>query len=271
MLGVVIALSDSPTRSQLERHAEEYARDGLTVVTDAIPGPLLARMREQAELLRAHTHAVSGPDARRPPGGHVGGRVLLDFDGVIDPAPFAALADVPRLRSVVDHLLGPDFELDAEAYTLLFNMTTRSECQRWHRDYRDNVANTDVARWRALVPDLRFFNQFNAALYDDMSLWVVPGSHVRDDTPEEARVLADSPPDHATMTEAEYAVAASQYRRSMPGARMVALSAGDVALYRDSALHLGHYIPTIRRATLHSHFENDVTRAFFTETFALQR
>jgi hypothetical protein len=49
----------------------------------------------------------------------------------------------------------------------------------------------------------------------------------------------------------------------------VALSAGDVAVYRDSALHLGHYVPTVHRATLHGHFENEVTRAFFRETFAL--
>jgi hypothetical protein len=33
--------------------------------------------------------------------------------------------------------------------------------------------------------DLQMFNQFNAALYDDHSLWIVPGSHNREDTPEE--------------------------------------------------------------------------------------
>ncbi|HZS13351.1 MAG TPA: phytanoyl-CoA dioxygenase family protein [Candidatus Dormibacteraeota bacterium] len=257
--------------AELDRHAEEYARDGLTVVTDAIPGPLLARMREQVEVLRAHTRSTLGPDATRPPGGTVGGRVLLDYGERIDTAPFAALAELPRLRRVVDRLLGTDFALDAEAFTVLFQRSTGSWCQRWHRDYRDNVPQADVERWRTLVPDLRFFNQFNAALYDDMSLWVVPGSHVRDDTPEEARVLAAGPPSRDGVSEEEYVVAASRYRRSMPGARMVALSAGDVAVYRDSALHLGHYIPTIHRATLHGHFENEVTRAFFTETFSLAR
>jgi ectoine hydroxylase-related dioxygenase (phytanoyl-CoA dioxygenase family) len=259
------------TVADLDRHAEEYARDGLTVVTDVIPGRLLAEMRDQVERLRAHTHAVAGPDARRPPGGLVGGRILRDFDGAVDATVLGTLAELPRLRGAIDRLLGTDFVLDAEAFTVLFNMTTQSECQRWHRDYRDNVPQTDLVRWRRLVPDLRFFNQFNGALYDDMSLWVVPGSHVRDDTEEEARVVAGEPPDHAGMSEAEYAVAASQYRRSMPGARMVPLSAGDVAIYRDSALHLGHYIHTIHRATLHGHFENDVTRRFFSEMFGLDR
>jgi ectoine hydroxylase-related dioxygenase (phytanoyl-CoA dioxygenase family) len=253
--------------TSLDRHAAEYAGDGLTVVADAIPPALLAAMREQAERLRAHTHAVRGPDAHRPPGGIVGGRLLVDFDGVVDPEPFAELAVLPRIRSVVDRLLGADFTLDADAYTMLFNTTTRNECQPWHRDYRDNVPGIDVARWRSLVPDLRFFNQFNAALYDDVSLWVVPGSHRRDDTPEEARILAAGAPQRDGMSECEYVVAASRYRRSMPGGRCVMLAAGDVAVYRDSALHLGHYLPTALRATLHGHFENQATRAFFREAF----
>ena len=253
--------------AELDRHAAEYAQDGLTVITDVIPGALLAAMREQAERLRAHTHALRGPDAHRPPSGIVGGRLLLDFDGVVDAAPFAELPHLPRLRSVVDRILGAGFTLDTDAYTMLFSTTTRSECQPWHRDYRDNLPGTDVDRWRALVPDLRFFNQFNAALYDDVSLWVVPGSHAREDTPEEARILAAGAPSRDGMEECDYVVAASRYRRSMPGGRCVMLSAGDVAVYRDCALHLGHYIPTALRATLHGHFEDEVTRAYFREAF----
>jgi hypothetical protein len=255
------------TAAELDRHAAEYAHDGLTVVPDAIPPSLLAAMREQAERLRAHTHAVRGPDAHRPPGGIVGGRLLVDFEGVVDAAPFAELPHLPRIRALVDRILGADFVLDADAYTMLFSTTTRSECQPWHRDYRDNLPGTDVQRWRALVPDLRFFNQFNAALYDDVSLWVVPGSHAREDTSEEARILAAGAPQRDGREECDYVVAASRYRRSMPGGRCVALSAGDVAVYRDCALHLGHYVPTALRATLHGHFENALTRAYFREAF----
>lgn len=251
----------------IDQHRREYADDGLTIIPDVIPAPLLTAMRAQAERLCAYTRHLIGPDASRPPGGIVGGRILLDFPAEIDPAPFAAFADLPRLRNVVDALLGADYQLDPEAFTMLFATTTRSSCQRWHRDYRDNVPTTDLPRWLELVDNLAYFNQFNAALYDDVSLWVVPGSHRRDDTPLEAQVLASSQPDRDEMTEEEYVVAASGYRRSMPGALKVSLSPGDVAFYRDSAIHLGNYIPTMLRATLHGHFESEVSRQFFTETF----
>jgi hypothetical protein len=41
-------------------------------------------------------------------------------------------------------------------------------------------------------------------------------------------------------------------------------------MYRHTALHLGHYIPTVRRATLHGNFENDLTRKFFLDQMSSQ-
>lgn len=97
----------------------------------------------------------------------------------------------------------------------------------------------------------------------------MPGSHRRPDTAEEAAALQAPPPDREGLDEAEYVLAAARYRRRMPGARKVVLSPGDVAFYRDSAIHLGHYIPTMKRATMHGHFESTRTRQFFAETFNL--
>ena len=37
----------------------------------------------------------------------------------------------------------------------------------------------------------------------------------------------------------------------MPGAVQLRLNAGDFALYRSSAWHLGNYVPYRKRATLH--------------------
>lgn len=76
----------------------------------------------------------------------------------------------------------------------------------WHRDWRDNIEGLDREQWwRRFHSDL-FFNQINCALYPDDSLCastplppnpcrltsaclafegVVPGSHLRGDTPGE--------------------------------------------------------------------------------------
>ena len=45
------------------------------------------------------------------------------------------------------------------------------------------------------------FNQFNAALHDDRSLWVVPGSHVREDTPEEVAAMGPIPASPPELTD----------------------------------------------------------------------
>lgn len=54
-------------------------------------------------------------------------------------------------------------------------------------------------------------------------------------------------------TEAEQEVFLQDYCESMPGAAQVRLNAGDLALYRNCAWHLGSYVTYRRRATLHTH------------------
>lgn len=260
----------------LDRARREYAEDGLTVLRGAIPPDLLARLRGTAEELRAITRKALGPGATRPPGGYVGGRVAVDFEELVDTAAFKEFEEAPVVRAFVDEVLGPEFTNDHGAFTILYEAEDREIVQGWHRDYRDNVPWLDADHWTALLDDLRYFNQFNAALYYDVSLCVVPGSHRRDDTPGENAVVRgegavalpalDEP--SSPEVSAAYAQEGDAYVRSMPGAVRVVLAPGDVAMYRDSALHLGHYVPTVKRATLHGHFESDVTRQFFENTFA---
>jgi hypothetical protein len=263
----VRSLDDPPADLDLERHRQEHARDGLTILRGAIPAALVARLRAASEEIRRRTRAADGPDATRPPGGYIGGRVTEDFLDV-DPEAFEDVAMAPRVRAFVDGVLGPDFENDLTAFTLLFHAESREIVQGWHRDYRDNVPWLDLPRWLDRRADLRYFNQFNLALYHDVSLWVVPGSHDRDDTPEEAAVLAAGTcPPWTPEDPVAYSQAADAYIRSMPGATNVYLAPGDLAVYRDSAIHLGHYVPTVTRATLHGHLDDAETRAFFVEHF----
>lgn len=258
----------------LDRQRQEYVEDGVTILRGAIPPDLLVRLRAAAGEVRAITRAHGGPGVTRPPGGFVGGRLVDDFADAIDTASFKEFGEVPALRQFIDAALGPDFANDPSGFTMLFEAEDREIAQGWHRDYRDNVPWLDTQRWWSVIDDVRYFCQFNAALYHDLSLWIVPGSHCRDDTPGERAVVAKqstSPPAAPTPGDpadaARYSQESDAYFRAMPGAVQVVLSPGDIAVYRDSALHLGHYVPTIRRATLHGHLENDVTRQFFVDHF----
>lgn len=252
------------------RHRDEYAERGFTVLRGAIPADLVERLRRAAEEVRSVTRAAQGPGATRPPGGYVGGRLTQDFTHQIDIAAFEEFEACPAIRQFVDATLGPDHQNDHDAFTILFEAEDREWVQSWHRDYRDNVPWIDHDAWAALVEDLAYFNQFNAALYHDISLWLVPGSHRRPDTAEEAAVVARTAATapvwvDGVTTAAGYARAAADYLEAMPGGHRVVLAPGDVAMYRDSSLHLGHYLPTVRRATLHGHFDDERGRAYFDE------
>jgi ectoine hydroxylase-related dioxygenase (phytanoyl-CoA dioxygenase family) len=119
------------------------------------------------------------------------------------------------------------------------------------------------------------FNQFNAALYDDHSLWVVPGSHNREDTPEERICFPTATPAAPELSEdassEERERACLEYAQHMPGSVPVVLFAGDCAFYRASGWHLGNYVPYIKRATLHDNFQGDEDRAWWDNVRRAQR
>jgi hypothetical protein len=133
----------------------------------------------------------------------------------------------------------------------------------WHRDAIHNrpELNADEELWRAVL-NPRMFSQLNGALYDDHSLWVVPGSHRRRDTPQEWAIGTAGPglPDRLSAPERERACLA--HARRMPGAAPVGLFAGDVALYRATGWHVGTYVPYVKRATLHDAFFGPEDRAW---------
>jgi hypothetical protein len=71
-------------------------------------------------------------------------------------------------------------------------------------------------------------------LYDDPTLWVIPGSHRRLNTPEEERQLREDP------------------RQTLPGGIPVELKAGDGVVYTNLLLHWGSfYTPRRLRRTFH--------------------
>ncbi|KAF1833114.1 hypothetical protein BDW02DRAFT_399152 [Decorospora gaudefroyi] len=114
----------------------------------------------------------------------------------------------------------------------LYNMLVRPERDfslRWHRDDMPATATAEEEEERLKKP--AHHAQWNLALYDDSSLVLIPGSHVRARTDVER--------------------AADPYEAHMPGQITVKLKAGEVAFYNNNILHRGVYDSTKERMTLH--------------------
>jgi hypothetical protein len=232
-----------------ERHREEYLADGLTVLRGLIPAPLLADLRREAEKAREIARREGGPQTQRlqPVYAHAS----------LDARPFREFLDLPGLRETVEKILGPDRQ-PSNNMGILLEPAESPWCTNWHRDWGHHVAGLDMDMFFEAARNLGMFNQLNAALYGDASLWVVPGSHHREDTDAERdrfpRTPAPGPALRDGMTAEERELACREYARSMPGAVEVVLGAGDVAFYRAGGWHLGNYVPYTRRATLHDGF-----------------
>lgn len=243
-----------------EQHRDEHRRLGFTVFRGLIPGSLLNDMRNSAEQARRVRDREMGADAQRL-------QPLGKWGDEVDLQPFRDYGELPELREAIDFILGPGKAfavLDPDKkYPLgmFFEPTEKSRCTAWHRDWRDNISGADVAAWRETRDDPRFWNQYNCALYEDGSTWVVPASHNRDDTDAEVARFPTRPiptPDLTdAMREAERERACLDYCRSMPGATQLLLNAGDLAFYRNALWHIGNYSPYRKRCTLHETVRDD--------------
>jgi len=112
--------------------------------------------------------------------------------------------------------------------------------QGWHRDVLQVP--------QALIDESRFspncFHnclQINLALADDQSLWIVPASHNRPNTPAENAAFGGSK--HRSPEEAD-----------MPGGMCVELKAGEAAVYNNNLIHRGHNATGHRRLTFHASY-----------------
>jgi hypothetical protein len=229
-----------------EQHLEEYHSLGFTVFRGIVPPALVRDLRRETDRGRQRARERHGPQAQRF-------QPVAAYE--LDQRPFADFRELPDLRDALARILGPAVSYaDLSLMGVLIEPAERPWCTRWHRDWRDNAPYLDFAEWRAILLDRDYLNQSNCALYEDHSLWVVPGSHVRGDLPSEAALFPTRPivePDLGGGSEEECERAMSRYVRAMARAQQVHLEAGDFCLYRNSLWHLGAYVPYARRATLH--------------------
>lgn len=236
-------------------HVAELAQLGYTVFRGLLPAALIADLRVVTDRARDLARFRHGPLAQRL-------QPVSRFN--LSLAPFEAFRDLPELREAISEVLSPDHTYgNLDLLGVLLEPAEHPWCTRWHRDWRDNAPYLNVAEWEAVFGDPRFFYQLNCPLYDDHSLWVVPGSHNRPDLPDEHDRFPTRPIETPILdghSPVEREALCRSYMRSMPGAVPVHLDAGDLCLYRNSLWHAGNYLPYLKRATLHDYVDTPAYR-----------
>ncbi len=229
-----------------ERSIEDYRRDGYVVFREILPPSLIADLRRVSERGRELARAAGGPLAQRF-------EPVANWD--VDQKPFDDYRELPELRDAIARLLSPRHTYGNRELHLgvLIEPVEVPYCMPWHQDLRHLAASSlpFVTPEAKRDPDL--FNQINCALYRDDSLWVVPGSHARDDTAEERAAFPDgepTAPSFETDSNEERERMCLAYCRRMPGAVRVHLDPGDLCVYRGTLWHMGNYVPYVKRATI---------------------
>jgi ectoine hydroxylase-related dioxygenase (phytanoyl-CoA dioxygenase family) len=142
----------------------------------------------------------------------------------------------PVILNAVEELIGPHLIIN-NASILAANKGT-SYSLGWHRDVIQ-IPQEEIQDW--LFSSNRFHNsvQINLPLIEENSLWIVPGSHKRPNTPAENQAFNGSK---------HYAPVGT----SMPGGVPVTLKAGQAVLYNNNLIHRG-FTETMKvpRRTLH--------------------
>jgi hypothetical protein len=243
-----------------EQHRDEYFSAGLTILHGIIPATLLSDLRRETDKARHIARKCAGPQSQRL-------QPVYQYEE-LDHRAFRDFLELPTLRSTVEGILGP-LHKPSDNMGVLLEPAENAWCTNWHRDVAHHIPELEEAWFFQAAANLQTFNQFNAALYDDHSLWIVPGSHHRPDTPQEHACFPGMPPSGPELRQAmrpeERERACLEYAQSMPGAVPVMLFAGDCAFYRASGWHIGNYVPYLKRATLHDNFQGEADRAWWDE------
>jgi len=135
----------------------------------------------------------------------------------------------PEVVEALSTALGEEYLFGMAS--LYFNPTGESQDGFWHKDKIGHEAEV------SLVPETGAGLQMQIALVPSEDLELVPGSHLRDYTPEEHAIcIADG----------------ELHKRSndMPGAIRLSLKPGDAALFTQLCIHRGRYHTDKLRRTM---------------------
>jgi hypothetical protein len=140
--------------------------------------------------------------------------------------------------------------MQLELFNLLIEPEDHAFALGWHRDdVRPDVSQAEE-RVRLAAPT--YGVQWNACLYDDDCLFIVPGTHVRLRNQAEIKANQQTPPSarpiHAAHDNLDLDGA---WDIDPPSTLRVQLKAGQTVFYSQRILHRASYLPSRTRATLH--------------------
>lgn len=241
-----------------ESHIEEFKTRGYTVFRQIVPTTLIGDLRSEAEVAKRIARDELGPQVQRA-------QPVADYD--IDHKPFENFSELPELVDALAKVLTPHHTPSSPLTCgILMEPVGLPYCTPWHRDWHQEGRNNSDAlkeNLRILFRHEDYFNQTNCPLYQDNSLWYVPGSHIGLDDHLGPPIGAPrNRADFEEKTSLERERLCGEYSRSMPSGVQLNLDAGDYALYRSNGWHLGNYVPYVKRSTLHDYVDTPTYKRF---------
>ncbi|KIP04423.1 hypothetical protein PHLGIDRAFT_120730 [Phlebiopsis gigantea 11061_1 CR5-6] len=225
-------------------YKETYDKQGYVIIPGLIPDDTLPELTAAAERAVERTRLGSWQHRRTL------GRQFPPFDesdpdswGVQhimhpdlgEPAFVKWYTSDMFVKAVLGLLCCKEDELQMELFNMLINPTSHDFALRWHRDDVKETAGEEEER--DALSKWHFGIQWNAALFDDSCLYLVPGSHALPRTPEQRSQSSTMDPPTDPM--------------DMPGAIQVTIKRGETAFYNSNILHCAAYSSRSERATLH--------------------
>ena len=214
-------------------HTQLYRKQGYFVV------PAFLQVPEISEIRRACDLALKGARAKSAETGHTTHKISLFADSsyfAADPLALeriAVFAGSPRVCALVSGLtLDCEGQIPRLKTIDYYHEQTRHDWDGdWHRDTQFGESDLENERRRITgAPSAHV----RVALESDDRLEIVPGSHLRWDTPEELHIRKGS----------------NRASSAMPNATRISLRQGDACIFHAASIHRATYRRTPLRRTI---------------------
>ena len=239
----------------MQLNRDQFLEEGYAIQRNAIPPDQLEGLRAAYEIMLERQKVIWARDRSPddPPGGvwETGMQPRLHVHNMADQidAQTAQTVEIwlhQNLQGISSQLLGVE-DAGVTEMMMMCNPVRDHGPAKWHRDFSPSYCSPLQGYIDDIIENGPRYIQWNIPLYDDSVLWVVPGSHIRPNTPQEDAQLRKSL--HAPLSS------------GMP----VHLNAGDGVGYILPILHWGSNYSTKKRRTIHggfSEFTNRPNRAY---------
>ena len=230
----------------MEVDRQRFLEEGYVVLRQVVPPDQVEELRREYEILVDRQRAVWARDRAPgdPPGGHweTGAQprlILSGMAGEID-ASTAGAVEIwfhENVQGASSRLLGVEDAAVTEMMLMCSPVRDHGPA-RWHRDFAPAHSSSVMGYAEDIRENGPRYVQWNLTLYDDDVLWVVPGSHLRPNTPEEVEQLRRND------------------RAPLDSGVQTHLAAGDGVAYILPILHWASSYSTRLRRVIHGGFSN---------------